>query len=67
MVIPEDRDGRMGHNPDLLKDTTSRVEQDDSSTDNTSSRHGASQKAASQDAKVIVDMREFRYQLRIYI
>ena len=67
MVIPEDRDGRMGHNPDLLKDTSARAEQDDSSTDNTSSRHGASQKATSQDAKVIVDMREFRYLLSILI
>ena len=63
MVIPEDRDGRMGLNPDLAKDTSARVEQEDSSADNnSSSRQGAGQKQASRAVKVIVDMREFRYE-----
>ena len=63
MVIPEDRDGRMGHNPDLAKDTSAKAVEDDSSTDNSiSTRQGAGQKLASSQAiKVIVDMREFRY------
>ena len=52
MVIPEDRDGRMGVNPDLAKDTSARGEQDqEASSADTSSRQGAGQKQANQAVK----------------
>ena len=56
MVIPEDREGRLGHNPDLAKDTSVKANPDsggaetDQSDPNASSRQGAAPVKPNQQA-----------------
>ena len=63
MVIPEDRDGRLGHNPDLAKDTSGKALPDGEATEGVSNRSAATSTQTKVNPKVIVDMREFRSEL----
>ena len=63
MVIPEDRDGRLGHNPDLAKDTSGKALPEGEATEGVSNRSAATSTQTKVNPKVIVDMREFRSEL----
>lgn len=58
MVIPEDRDGRGGYHPDLVRGS-----QEDVIMQQISTRQGGIQRSDVIMQKVVVDMREFRCEL----